>query len=130
MFGIVPKDSSGKCLSVSDKLNVSGNVYISSHQTPVRQIITVPPLDNTAGNVSYTLFIDNTTSKIGDIAIVFFSTLGTPGTINQAVLNFPANLYVSRARDQITFLDIKSFSYFAMYFVFDGDVFITTFENC
>lgn len=128
MFGIVPRDSTVKNLAVSDNLTVGGSVYVATNAMPNRRVITVPTLDNSAGSVSYTLVIDSSSSKIGDTVIVFFTVLDVGG--NNANVIFPENLCVTEGTLPITSLDIRLFPRFAMYFEFDGEVFIQTMESC
>ena len=128
MFGIVPRDSIIKNLAVADNLTVGGSVYVATNAMPNRRVITVPTFDNSAGNVSYTLVIDSSSSKIGDIAIVFFTVLDIEGFEVNVI--FPGNLYVTEGGVPITSLNIQRFPGFAMCFEFDGEVFIQTAENC
>lgn len=128
MFGIVPRDSAGKSMAVSDHLTVNGNVYVANNTIPNRRVITVPTLDNSSAPVSYTLVIDSSSSKIGDIVIVFFTVLDVEA--NEANVVFPENLCVTEGTSPITSLDIHTFPRFAMYFEFDGEVFIQSMESC
>ena len=128
MFGVVPRDTAGKCLAVSDHLNVNGNVYVANNTIPNRRVITVPTLDNSGAPVSYTLVIDSSSSKIGDVVIVFFTVADILG--EEATVIFPENLCVTEGTSPITSLDIHTFPRFAMYFEFDGEVFIQSMESC
>ena len=125
MFGTVSRDTFGNNMTMKDNLIVDASVYVS-YRTPVRRTIVVPQLDNSSQEVEYTLVIDSSESKIGDIVIVFFSLASDQ---NNALINFPENLYFINCGERVLQKNIGTYERFAMLFQFDGEVFIQGYEN-
>lgn len=128
MFGIVARDNFSSNVSIGSNLAVGGKVATKYISQPTRTITVIPPFDNTATEVNYTLNLNSSKSEFGDLAIVFLSVVD-PGGKN-VVIEFGSNLYVTQCGGPDSTLDITGFSYFAMLLFFDGEYFVQCNEIC
>lgn len=134
MFGLVDKDFQFTNLKIdaqttAGKLsasNIVGQVYPSTPIGPY-SVINIDTFDNTINPVSYTLSLDSSNLNVGDMVMVLFKVAQPDG--NDVIINLPSNIYFSYSFiTNTTSFNIKEYPYFNIPLLFNGSIFVSTFE--
>lgn len=85
-------------------------------------------LDNSSSNISIDLDIDTTNSEIGDIINIYFK-ISNPGS-NNVNINLSSSFYYTQCGGYQANPNFNSFERLALPFIFDGEKFVNTYDNC
>lgn len=140
MFGTVAKDqyvsnASVKSNTTAGILDTSSIIQDPSTGYPGNppvgpySVITIPKFDNSKDPVIYKLTVDSSNLTLGDIVVVLFSNTTPAG--ETVTVTLPTNIYTSfnntPGNPELT---LTPYSQFAFTLLFNGSIFVNTFEFC
>ena len=99
----------------------------NNHRSYVAKFATI---DNTS-TVAFTLDIDTSQSQIGDLVVVFLQPQIVSGsTIHHINMTLSSKFFYTACGSHVTTLNVSDLERLALPFIYDGEKFVNTYDNC
>lgn len=115
---------------VNTEIVIDGTYTVNTSGDP-QYIIVFDTINNNSGNVTFTIDADTTNASINDRVILMFKV-----TNPDAGSDYSVNMYLdsqflyTSCGDAVSFYDISKFERMVIEFIFDGEKYVCTNDNC